>query len=196
MSGVTGTKPGPAIGRATARPPLHVPTPPRQRVSSAPSQRAFAPPSERLSAPPSERLSAGPSERATAGPSGRATVRPSERAAAGMAQRRAELESRWRARLERVTELSLAYHDAAQHVRDGAPSSRLGAGRRTELLARRTVAERQALADIEAALDRLSNGQYGRCEQCRQPISAALLARQPQARHCSACACLALQDAW
>jgi DnaK suppressor protein len=180
MSGVTGTKPGPAIGRATARPPLHVPTPPRQRVSSAPSQRAFA--------PPSERLSAGPSERATVGPSGRA--------AAGMAQRRAELESRWRARLERVTELSLAYHDAAQHVRDGAPSSRLGAGRRTELLARRTVAERQALADIEAALDRLSNGQYGRCEQCRQPISAALLARQPQARHCSACACLALQDAW
>jgi hypothetical protein len=48
---------------------------------------------------------------------------------------------------------------------------------------------------IEAALDRISNGQYGRCEQCRDSVSAALLARQPQARYRTACACLALPRA-
>jgi RNA polymerase-binding transcription factor DksA len=122
-----------------------------------------------------------------------AAARPPFGASAASAQRRAELESRWRVRLERVTELSLAYHDAAQLARDGTPSARPSAARRARLLARRAVAERQALADIEAALDRLSNGQYGRCEQCHGPISAALLARQPQARYCPACACLALQ---
>jgi DnaK suppressor protein len=121
----------------------------------------------------------------------RAPARPALRVGRSLAERRAELERRWRTRLERVTELSLAYHDAAQLARDGAPASRLRAARRARLLARRTVTERQALAEIEAALDRLSNGQYGRCEQCREPISAALLARQPQARYCTACACLA-----
>lgn len=122
-----------------------------------------------------------------------AAARPPFGVPAALAQRRAQLESRWRVRLERVTELSLAYHDAAQLARDGAPSARPRAARRARLLARRTVAERQALADIEAALVRLSNGQYGRCEQCHEPISGALLARQPQARYCPACACLALQ---
>jgi RNA polymerase-binding transcription factor DksA len=121
----------------------------------------------------------------------RAPARPALRAGSGLAQRRDELERRWRARLERVTELSLAYHDAAQLARDGAPAGRLRAARRARLLARRTVTERQALAEIEAALDRLSTGQYGRCEQCREPLSAALLARQPQARYCTACGCLA-----
>ncbi len=147
--------------------------------------RAAARPPQHVSAPPPERVSAPPSQRASAS--------PSDRVSAGLAQRRAQLENRWRTRLERVTELSLAYHDAARQARDGAPTSQLGALRRAQLLARRAVAERQALADIEAALDRLTNGQYGRCEQCREPISAALLARQPQARLCSACACLALQ---
>jgi DnaK suppressor protein len=122
---------------------------------------------------------------------GAAATRAPRRADAGLVQRRAQLEDRWRARLERVTEFSLAYHDAAQLARDSTPAGRLRAARRARLLARRTVAERQALAEIEAALDRLSHGQYGQCEQCREPISAALLARQPQARYCAACACLA-----
>jgi RNA polymerase-binding transcription factor DksA len=104
----------------------------------------------------------------------------------GVVQRRAQLEKRWRARLERVTALSLAYHDADQP--SGSPTGRKAATRRLQRLARRTVAERQALAEIEAALDRLASGQYGRCEQCHEPISSALLARQPQARYCDACA--------
>jgi DnaK suppressor protein len=111
-------------------------------------------------------------------------------------ERRAQLEDRWRARLERVTELSLAYHDAAQLAREaGTAAERSRATRRTRKLARAVVAERQALMEIEAALDRITRGQYGQCEQCREPISAALLAGHPQARYCSACGWLAVRPA-
>jgi RNA polymerase-binding transcription factor DksA len=135
----------------------------------------------------------------------------------GLAQRRALLEACWRDRLERVTALSLAYHDAAQSSPPAGPgnggvsngrrsdgrsgdgsvsNSRAGNGgtangqalsRRARQLARQAVAERQALAEIEAALDRMTAGHYGWCEQCGRPIAAALLAAQPQARYCTAC---------
>lgn len=118
------------------------------------------------------------------------------RSPGGMAARRAELEARWRDTLERVTTLSVAYHDAAAGRRPGtppqtapageAPSARHG-GAETLRLARCVVAERQALAEIEAALDRIALGHYGRCEQCHRPISAGLLTAQPEARFCSAC---------
>jgi DnaK suppressor protein len=103
----------------------------------------------------------------------------------GLMQRRAQLEGCWRARLERVTELSLAYHDAAQVAEP--PAGRGQRARRLRILARRTVSERQALAEIEAALDRLSAGQYGQCEQCHEPVPAALLAAHPEARYCARC---------
>jgi DnaK suppressor protein len=113
----------------------------------------------------------------------------------GQMERRTQLEECWRARLERVTELSLAYHDAAQLARDGSYAERTRAGRRARMLARAAVSERQALAEIEAALDRITSGQYGRCEQCREPISASLLASRPQARYCASCGWLAAQAA-
>jgi len=109
----------------------------------------------------------------------------------GQVQRRAQLESCWRARLERMTELSLAYHDAAQQAGYGQAARRGRTSGRLKRLARAAVSERQALAEIEAALDRIAAGHYGRCEQCREPISAALLARQPQARYCASCGSLA-----
>jgi len=93
-------------------------------------------------------------------------------------RRRAQLEKRWRDRLERVTALSLAYHDAAQEDTDS---------RSARMIARQAVAERQELAEIEAALDRLAGGSYGRCEQCGRPIGTALLSARPQARYCGAC---------
>lgn len=112
----------------------------------------------------------------------------------GLARRRAVLEARWRETLERVTDLSVAYHDAAATRLRGAPAwSQSGfppAGRGNEdvsRLAQRVVAERQALAEIEAALDRIATGDYGRCEQCHRAISAGLLTAQPEARFCSAC---------
>jgi len=120
----------------------------------------------------------------------------------GLAQRRALLEACWRDRLERVTALSLAYHDAAQssplagsgsdqlpdcRPANGRPRSGVAMSRRARQLARQAVAERQALAEIEAALDRMTAGQYGWCEQCGRPIAAALLTAHPQARYCAAC---------
>ncbi len=116
-----------------------------------------------------------------------ATGRPVHFGPGGLAQRRALLEARWRDRLERVTALSLAYHDAAQSVPCGQQAGRGAAARRARQLARQAVAERQALAEIEAALDRIAAGRYGWCEQCSRPIAAALLAASPQARYCAAC---------
>jgi RNA polymerase-binding transcription factor DksA len=126
-----------------------------------------------------------------AGPAA-AAVRPAPAAAAPEADHltpqtlpgwRALLESHWRARLERVTELSLAYHDA-EEARAGQPPSR---ARSARPLLRQAVTERRALAEIEAALARLGNGRFGRCERCGGVISAPRLTRTPQARYCMSC---------
>jgi RNA polymerase-binding transcription factor DksA len=99
------------------------------------------------------------------------------------------LESRWRARLLEVTELSLAYHDAA-----AAPVRRAGdggaepGGRQLRRLLNRAVAARRALADTEEALVRLASGHFGRCEHCAAPIPTAQLAGTPEARYCPRCA--------
>jgi DnaK suppressor protein len=98
------------------------------------------------------------------------------------------LERHWRARLERVTELSLAFHDAEEaSARQGhGPGSAAGAVQARPLL-RQAVAERRALAEIEAALSRLSSGSFGWCERCGGAMPAARLTRVPQARYCGAC---------
>jgi hypothetical protein len=59
---------------------------------------------------------------------------------------RALLEARWQARLRQITELSLAYHDAAA---TGAHQSGDHAAAKLRDILRRTVATRRALADIE-----------------------------------------------
>ncbi|HEY2505528.1 MAG TPA: TraR/DksA C4-type zinc finger protein [Streptosporangiaceae bacterium] len=98
---------------------------------------------------------------------------------------RAVLEARWRARLERVTELSLAFHDAAA-TEPGMPPRQPGPTVRR--LMRQTVAARQDLADTDEALGRLAAGEYGRCESCSAPISAPALRAAPEARYCPHCA--------
>ncbi|MGH3276301.1 MAG: TraR/DksA family transcriptional regulator [Streptosporangiaceae bacterium] len=113
---------------------------------------------------------------------------------------RALLESHWRARLERVTELSLAYHDAeearaGQEARTGR-EARAGqeawtgqevSGAPSRPLLRQAVVERRALAEIEEALARLGKGGFGRCERCGSFLSATRLTRTPQARYCGSC---------
>jgi RNA polymerase-binding transcription factor DksA len=47
---------------------------------------------------------------------------------------------------------------------------------------------RDALAEVEAAIARVAEGTYGRCERCGEPISAARLEAKPAARRCIACA--------
>jgi RNA polymerase-binding transcription factor DksA len=102
-------------------------------------------------------------------------------------QWRALLEARWQERLRQITELSLAYHDAAAAVGADQAGDRAAAARSREIL-RRTVATRRALADIEEALARLAAGRFGRCEQCEDAILAATLAASPEARYCLTCA--------
>jgi DnaK suppressor protein len=102
---------------------------------------------------------------------------------------RALLELRWQERLELVTEFSLAYHDAREAAADASsgPDTRRAARRRASAALHRAVAERLALAEIEAALARLAAGRFGWCEQCGAAITAARLAEIPHARCCPAC---------
>ena len=89
------------------------------------------------------------------------------------------LEARWRARVREVTELSLAYHVAAESDADQGETKRL---------LHRTVAVRRDLADTEEALRRLAVGEFGRCERCSSPIPSALLVAGPESRYCPRCA--------
>jgi DnaK suppressor protein len=119
----------------------------------------------------------------TAGAKAAGRPAPAHLAPEAMPGWRALLESHWRARLARVTELSLAYHDA-EAARAGQPQARARSGRS---LLRQAVTQRRALAEIEAALTRLSNGRFGRCERCGGVVSATRLTRTPQARYCISC---------
>ncbi len=97
---------------------------------------------------------------------------------------RALLEARWQARLEELTELSLAYHAAADppdHLADEPDPQQ------AQTLLRRAVAARRKLEDVEEALARLVAGRFGRCEQCDSPIPAGLLTLIPEARYCPRC---------
>ena len=84
--------------------------------------------------------------------------------------------SRWQAELVQVTELSLAFQQAAEaaDAATGHPASR--DVRRLEW---RTVAARRALADTEEALGRLSAGRYGQCEQCAAEHPGRLAPARP-----------------
>jgi RNA polymerase-binding transcription factor DksA len=92
---------------------------------------------------------------------------------------RAILEARWRIRLQELTELSMAYHEAASDDADDSRARRL---------LHRAVAARQRLADTEEALGRVAAGAFGRCEQCGALIPEVLLAAAPESRYCARCA--------
>ena len=47
---------------------------------------------------------------------------------------------------------------------------------------------REALEEVEHAIDKLGDGSYGVCEGCGQPIGEARLEAKPAARFCIACA--------
>ena len=47
---------------------------------------------------------------------------------------------------------------------------------------------REHLAEVDAALARLADGSYGRCESCGHPIGEARLEARPTARLCIECA--------
>ena len=47
---------------------------------------------------------------------------------------------------------------------------------------------RRRLTDVDAALERVAAGEYGRCEVCARPIAPARLRARPTARTCVGCA--------
>lgn len=108
---------------------------------------------------------------------------PADEITGSRAAWRSVLEARWRQRLSTVTELSLAFHDAAERSGPGTQ----GETRQVRHLLREATAARRALADTEEALARLSDSSYGRCEQCAASIPAAELLAEPETRYCARC---------
>jgi DnaK suppressor protein len=95
------------------------------------------------------------------------------------------LEERWQQRLSTLTELSLAYHDAAESCGDR-PADAAETVRLQKLL-RQATAARRALGDTEDALARLADGSYGRCARCSGSIPTAELLAEPETRYCTEC---------
>jgi DnaK suppressor protein len=52
---------------------------------------------------------------------------------------------------------------------------------------REATAARRALGETEDSLARLSDGSFGRCEQCSRPIPTADLLVEPETRYCAEC---------
>jgi DnaK suppressor protein len=100
---------------------------------------------------------------------------------------RSLLEARWRQRLDTLTELSLAYHEAAERSGDAYNVDGLGETPQLKWLLREATAARRVLCDTEEALVRLSDGSYGRCEQCSAAIPARELRAEPEIRYCAEC---------
>jgi DnaK suppressor protein len=99
------------------------------------------------------------------------------------------LGNQWQERLERITELSLAYHSAEEDAADARNSltARHAARQQAAQIRHRTVQQRQLLAEIEAALSRLATGRFGWCEQCSGPIGTARLSTKSHTRYCAVC---------
>jgi DnaK suppressor protein len=125
-------------------------------------------------------------------PAGRDPDRPARHLnPAALPQWHALLGFLWQERLERITELSLAYHDAEDAASDviSDRETRQAARRQASRILRQTVTERRTLAEIEAALTRLATGRFGWCEQCGGSVTTSRLAETPQARYCASCDC-------
>ena len=56
-----------------------------------------------------------------------------------------------------------------------------------ELLMSMSTNDRQLLESIDAALYRIADGDYGKCDHCGEPIQEKRLEAVPWARHCLRC---------
>lgn len=83
----------------------------------------------------------------------------------------------------RIVEATAGANTDDEHDPEGATI----AFERAQLLALAAAARRH-LAEVDAALDRLAHGGYGRCERCGGAIPTARLEARPDARRCVPCA--------
>jgi DnaK suppressor protein len=105
---------------------------------------------------------------------------------ADLAARRAEAVERvaaLAADLERMIQASVGANADDEHDPEGATI----AFERAQLAALLAEA-RQRVTDLDAALDRVATGTYGRCERCGEPIPPARLAARPTSTTCLPCA--------
>ncbi len=96
--------------------------------------------------------------------------------------RRAQLD---RQRLDHLDGQSRAEHARALLLQDGDDAPQRDAEREVDLA--RTDRDAVALAQIDAALQRLAQGHYGLCIACGQAIAPARLQHSPEAARCLAC---------
>jgi len=89
------------------------------------------------------------------------------------------LVSQWQDRVALIIELSLRLHDASEPDADEAATSR----------AVRELAEaHRALADTEAAIERLQRREYGHCVACAAEVPFERLEAAPETAVCPRCA--------
>jgi RNA polymerase-binding transcription factor DksA len=102
---------------------------------------------------------------------------------------RALLEAEWRQHVANVVELSIDICDVQAVDSPGAsgPAAGLAPEDALRVTARMIAAERFVLREIEAALIRLDQGSYGRCEECGGVISGQRLEILPYTRYCARC---------
>lgn len=98
-----------------------------------------------------------------------------------------ELLDRERAELQtQLTELGFGETGGLAYDANFADSSQVTAERgEAETLAKELA---DALGEVEAAMARLDDGTYGRCEKCGDAIAPARLEAMPTARLCIRCA--------
>lgn len=102
------------------------------------------------------------------------------------------LEARWRERLQELTELCVAFHETGTAalgtvaMRGAAMHGAVQPSLRR--LMRRAVSARQALAETDEALRRLTDGTFGSCQDCGAEVPAAILLAAPETRYCARCA--------
>jgi len=92
--------------------------------------------------------------------------------------RRAALRDALAGDLSALTELSLATGELADVALDSAHE---------EVTSQMAEVESRELGLIEEALNRVSEGKFGNCEECEKPIPLARLEALPYATHCIKC---------
>jgi DnaK suppressor protein len=104
---------------------------------------------------------------------------------------RDELEQAMRRRRDEVLRAATE-HEVELRTIGAEPDSELGERAQDEqleqVLARLDDRERREIGDINAALDRIADGTYGRCARCGAAIETDRLAVLPATIHCAHCA--------
>ena len=99
---------------------------------------------------------------------------------------RASLEEEQSSLRAQLAELGFGENGGLDYDQNFADSSQVTAERgEAEALA---TSLQETLSDVEHALAKFEAGEYGKCEDCGQPISPARLEAKPAARFCINCA--------